>query len=140
MVLLYRKVITRVVAAQLVSCVFTPFAREITDFSQQKDVRLAVQLDYVQMNTVLLCLFPLLPDHSVNSGTLCPSLPPSMWPLSQGTPLATGQVRHGCRGVQENGISSEERQHLSQGPAGATAKKLLALKYSLFYNKYSTNF
>lgn len=62
-----------------------------------------------------------------------------MWPLLQGTPLAVGQVRHGCRGVQENGIPAEERQHLSQGPAGTTAKEPFALEtFNHFFPKLST--
>ncbi|KAA8589996.1 hypothetical protein FQN60_013361 [Etheostoma spectabile] len=31
--------------------------------------------------------------------------------------LAVGQVGQSCGGTQENGVTSEERQHLSQGPA-----------------------
>lgn len=52
------------------------------------------------------------------------SLPqsPSMWPpsLSQGNSLAVGQVGQSCGGMQQNGITSEERQRLTQGPAGTT--------------------
>uniref|UniRef100_A0A671V8C1 non-specific serine/threonine protein kinase n=1 Tax=Sparus aurata TaxID=8175 RepID=A0A671V8C1_SPAAU len=35
----------------------------------------------------------------------------------QGNSLAVGQVGQSCGGIQENGIASEERQHLSKGPA-----------------------
>ncbi|KAM6938927.1 MAP kinase-interacting serine/threonine-protein kinase 1 isoform 1-T2 [Lycodopsis pacificus] len=34
----------------------------------------------------------------------------------QGNSLALGQVGQNCGGTQENGVASEERQHLSQGP------------------------
>uniref|UniRef100_A0A8C4E6B9 non-specific serine/threonine protein kinase n=1 Tax=Dicentrarchus labrax TaxID=13489 RepID=A0A8C4E6B9_DICLA len=46
-----------------------------------------------------------------------------MWPFSllQGNSLAVGQVGQSCRGTEENGVASEDRQHLSQGPAGTTA-------------------
>ncbi|XP_044055439.1 MAP kinase-interacting serine/threonine-protein kinase 1 isoform X3 [Siniperca chuatsi] len=35
----------------------------------------------------------------------------------QGNSLAVGQVGQSCGGIQENRVASEDRQHLSQGPA-----------------------
>ncbi|KAM8745598.1 MAP kinase-interacting serine/threonine-protein kinase 1 isoform 1-T2 [Acanthopagrus schlegelii] len=35
----------------------------------------------------------------------------------QGNSLAVGQAGQSCGGIQENGVASEESQHLSQGPA-----------------------
>lgn len=54
-----------------------------------------------------------------------PLLPPShhaaSFSLLQGNSLAVGQVGQRCGEVQENGIASEDRQHLCQVPAGTTA-------------------
>lgn len=121
------------------SHLFTYFARKMSVFSFQKAVILDscffLKLHFFHRNTVCVFIPALSQTYSylITQSTLALSTPLSPLhvasSLSQGNSLAVGQVRHGCsRGVQENGIPSEERQHLSQGPKGTTAKELLHFK------------
>lgn len=76
----------------------------------------------------------LSPDLSDYSCTFPPSLPlPCGLLLLQGNSLAFGQVGQSCGGIQENGVATEERQHLAQGPSGSFIIQNNILHWQILY-------